>query len=40
MQCDVHRKWHDRTGEIPFLLDVQAELLSDLVMVPFDTIGF
>jgi toxin CcdB len=37
MQCGVHRNAEDDTGEIPFLLDVQADLLSDLetrVVVP------
>lgn len=37
MQCDVHRNAEDTTGEIPFLLDVQADLLADLptrVVVP------
>jgi toxin CcdB len=37
MQCGVHRNVDDATGEIPFLLDVQADLLSDLetrVVIP------
>ncbi|HYZ21338.1 MAG TPA: CcdB family protein [Rhodopila sp.] len=45
MQCDVHRNTDDRTGQIPYLLDVQADLLDDLqtrVVVPLiraDTFG-
>jgi toxin CcdB len=37
MRCDVHLNVDDRSGEIPYLLDVQANLLSDLetrVVVP------
>ena len=37
MQCTVHLNRDDATGNIPFLVDVQAELLSDLetrVVVP------
>jgi toxin CcdB len=37
MQGDVYRNSDDASGEIPFLLDVQADLLSDLrtrVVVP------
>jgi toxin CcdB len=37
MQCDVHRNADDVSGEIPYLLDIQANLLSDLqtrVVVP------
>lgn len=37
MQCDVYRNADDRSGEMPFLLDVQADLLSELhtrVVVP------
>jgi toxin CcdB len=37
MQCDVHRNADDDSGEIPFLLDIQANLLADLqtrVVVP------
>jgi toxin CcdB len=37
MQCDVYRNANDESGEIPFLLDVQADLLSELltrVVVP------
>jgi toxin CcdB len=37
MQCDVYRNADDASGEIPYLLDVQANLLSDLktrVVVP------
>jgi toxin CcdB len=37
MQCDVHRNPDDHSGEIPYLLDIQANLLSDLqtrVVVP------
>jgi toxin CcdB len=38
MQCDVHRNADDRGRDLyPFLLDVQADLLSDLetrVVVP------
>lgn len=37
MQCSVHLNRDDRTGNIPFLIDVQADLLSDLetrVVVP------
>jgi toxin CcdB len=37
MQGDVYRNADDASGEVPFLLDVQADLLSDLqtrVVVP------
>jgi toxin CcdB len=37
MQCDVHRNVEDDSGEIPYLLDLQANLLADLqtrVVVP------
>jgi toxin CcdB len=37
MQCEVHRNAEDETGEIPFLLDVQSDLLSGLetrVVIP------
>lgn len=37
MQCDVYRNDQDRTGHIPYLLDVQADLLADLetrVVIP------
>jgi toxin CcdB len=37
MQCTVHLNRDDETGNIPFLIDVQADLLSDLetrVVVP------
>jgi toxin CcdB len=37
MQCDVHRNADDDSGQIPYLLDVQANLLADLktrVVVP------
>ena len=37
MQCDVYRNGDDSSGEIPYLLDVQADLLSDLktrVVIP------
>ncbi|MEA2736995.1 MAG: toxin CcdB [Acetobacteraceae bacterium] len=37
MQCDVHRNADDASGQIPYLLDIQANLLSDLqtrVVVP------
>src|SRR5262249_30789465 len=37
MQCDVNGNSDDPTGQIPYLLDVQADLLSDLttrVVVP------
>ena len=37
MQCDVHQNLNDQTGEIPYLLDIQANLLADLhtrVVVP------
>jgi toxin CcdB len=37
MRCDVHLNVDDESGEIPYLLDVQANLLSDLetrVVVP------
>jgi toxin CcdB len=37
MQCTVHLNRDDETGNIPFLMDVQADLLSDLetrVVVP------
>ena len=37
MQCEVHRNSGDEGGAIPFLIDVQADLLSDLdtrVVVP------
>ena len=37
MQCTVHRNRDDATGDMPFLIDVQADLLSDLetrVVVP------
>lgn len=37
MQCDVHPNADDASGEIPYLLDIQANLLTDLqtrVVVP------
>jgi toxin CcdB len=37
MQCDVHRNLQDESGEVPYLLDIQANLLADLqtrVVVP------
>ncbi len=37
MQCDVHENADDLSGEIPYLLDIQADLLADLqtrVVVP------
>jgi toxin CcdB len=37
MQCDVHVNDDDASGQIPYLLDIQADLLSDLqtrVVVP------
>jgi len=37
MQCDVHLNVDDASGQMPYLLDVQASLLSDLqtcVVVP------
>jgi toxin CcdB len=37
MQCDVHQNDGDRSGNIPYLLDIQANLLSDLqtrIVVP------
>jgi hypothetical protein len=37
MQCDAYRNQDDATGEIPYLLDIQSNLLSDLatrVVVP------
>lgn len=37
MQCSVHPNRDDETGNIPFLVDVQADLLSDLetrVVIP------
>ena len=30
IQCDVHQNDDDRSGNIPYLLDIQANLLSDL----------
>jgi len=30
MQCTVHLNRDDATGRIPFLMDVQADPLSDL----------
>jgi toxin CcdB len=42
MQCDVHRNTDDASGEIPFLLDIQANLLGDLqtrVVVPLIRAG-
>lgn len=30
MQCDVYRNKEDPSGQIPYLLDVQADLLADL----------
>ena len=42
MQCDVHRNEDDASGEIPFLLDIQANLLADLqtrVVVPLIRAG-
>jgi hypothetical protein len=42
MQCDVHRNTDDDSGEIPFLLDIQANLLGDLqtrVVVPLIRTG-
>jgi toxin CcdB len=37
MQCDVHRNADDASGQIPYVLDIQANLLADLetrVVVP------
>lgn len=37
MQCDLHRNREDATGQTPYLLDIRANLLSDLqsrVVVP------
>jgi toxin CcdB len=37
MQCEVYRNVDDSSGEIPYLLDIQANLLADLhtrVVVP------
>lgn len=37
MQCEVHANGDDASGEIPYLLDVQANLLADLdtrIVVP------
>jgi toxin CcdB len=37
MQCDVHRNADDESGQIPYVLDIQANLLADLqtrVVVP------
>lgn len=37
MQCDAYRNQDDATGEIPYLLDIRSNLLSDLatrVVVP------
>jgi toxin CcdB len=37
MQCDVHENRQRSRGQVPFLLDVQADLLADLntrVVVP------
>jgi len=37
MQCSVHLNRDDETGNIPFLMDVQADLLAELetrVVVP------
>lgn len=37
MQCSVHKNPDDDAGDIPFLVDVQADLLSDLdtrVVIP------
>jgi toxin CcdB len=37
MQCDVYRNADDASGQMPFLLDVQADLLSELhtrVVIP------
>jgi toxin CcdB len=42
MQCDVHENADDRSGQIPFLLDIQANLLADLqtrVVVPLIRAG-
>jgi toxin CcdB len=42
MQCDVHRNADDDSGQIPFLLDIQANLLADLqtrVVVPLIRAG-
>jgi toxin CcdB len=42
MQCDVHLNVEDDTGQIPYLLDIQANLLSDLqtrVVVPLVRAG-
>jgi toxin CcdB len=42
MQCDVHRNGDDETGQTPYLLDVQANLLADLqtrVVVPLIRAG-
>jgi toxin CcdB len=37
MQCDVHQNFADDSGQIPYVLDTQANLLADLqtrVVVP------
>lgn len=37
MQCGVHLNRDDETGNMPFLVDIQADLLADLetrVVVP------
>jgi toxin CcdB len=42
MQCAVYRNQDDATGEIPYLLDIQSNLLSDLatrVVVPLVRAG-
>lgn len=42
MQCDVHRNVEDASGQIPYLLDIQANLLDDLqtrVVVPLIRTG-
>jgi toxin CcdB len=42
MQCDVHRHADDASGEMPYLLDIQANLLAGLptrVVVPLIRAG-
>jgi len=42
MQCDVHQNFADDSGQIPYVLDIQANLLADLqtrVVVPLIRAG-
>ena len=42
MQCDIHQNADDESGEIPYLLDIQANLLAELqtrVVVPLIRTG-